>query len=191
MSVSWSVLLPLLVYVAEMSVVTLGTMRIIFVSRGLKSIASLLGFFEVTLWLFAIGQIMQNLNSVGCYLGFALGFMTGNYLGVLLEKRLAIGTLVIRIITSKDARPLVEGLRAAEYGVTCLSGQGGAGPVQVVFTVIKRKQLAGVLAIIQRFDARAFYSVEEVQETCQGIFPLGRGRARGVPQVLRVAHSTT
>src|SRR5436190_21930436 len=121
--------LPLLIFVAELCVVTLSTMRIIFLSRGMKSIAAALGFFEVSIWLFAIGQIMQNLSHLGCYLGFAGGFTAGNYLGVLVEQRLGLGTLVVRIITPREAGTLVERLRAAHYGVTCLEGQGTAGPV--------------------------------------------------------------
>src|SRR5207302_8078013 len=91
---SVSSLLPLLVFVAELCGVTLATMRTIFVSRGMKALAPLLGFFEVSIWLFAIGQIMRNLADPGCYLGFAGGFTLGNYLGVVLGKRLAIGTVV-------------------------------------------------------------------------------------------------
>ena len=98
--------LPVLVFLAELCVVTLATLRIIFLSRGRKLPAAVLGFFEITLWLFAIGQIMQNLSDLGCFFGFAAGFTCGNYLGVLIEQRLAIGTLVVRTITHKDAGDL-------------------------------------------------------------------------------------
>src|SRR5262249_32274032 len=107
--------LPLLVFFAELCVVTLSTMRIIFVARGMKILAPVLGFFEVSIWLFAIGQIMQNLTDLSCYLAFAGGFTAGNYLGVLLEKKLAIGSVVIRIITPKDVRDLLEGLQVEKY----------------------------------------------------------------------------
>ena len=91
------------IFVAEMCVVTLCTVRTIFVARGMKFLAPLLGFFEVSIWLFAIGQIMQNLSNLGCYLGFAGGFTAGNYLGVLVEQRLGLGTLVVRIITPRES----------------------------------------------------------------------------------------
>src|ERR1700693_3306783 len=96
---SYVPVLPLLIFVAEICVVTISTVRIIFVSRGRKFLASVLGFFEVTIWLFAIGQIMQNLSNIGCYAAFASGFSLGNYLGVLIEQKLAMGDSVIRIIT--------------------------------------------------------------------------------------------
>jgi len=156
--------LPILVFVAELSVVTISTLRIIFLSRGMKFLAPLLGFFEVTIWLFAIGQVMNNLSSPGCFLGFAGGFTLGNYLGVLIEKRLALGTVIVHTVTHRDAAQLVDGLRGAQYGVTIIDAAGARGPVKVVLTVVKRRELETVLGIIRRFDPEAFYSVDEVRE---------------------------
>src|SRR5947208_17121066 len=98
--------LPLFIFLAEVCVVTLSTVRIIFIARGMKGRASALGFVEVSIWLFAIGQIMQNLSDVGCYVGFAGGFALGNYLGIVIEQKLAIGSLVVRVITKKNPAEL-------------------------------------------------------------------------------------
>jgi uncharacterized protein YebE (UPF0316 family) len=163
--------MPLVVFLAELCVVTVSTVRIIFVARGRKLLAPALGLVEITTWLFAIGQVMRNLDDVGCFAGFALGFALGNYLGILIEKRLALGTLTVRTITNRDALGLVDGLRAAGFGVTRLTGEGATGPVQMVFSVIQRKQLNRALAIVRRFDPQAFYSVEDVQLAAAGIFP--------------------
>ena len=133
--------LPLLVFLAELCVVTIGTIRIIFIARGMKVLAPVLGFFEVSIWLFAIGQIMQNLSNLGCYLAFAGGFTAGNFLGVLIEKKLAIGNVVVRVITPKDVGGLIVGLQAAEYGVTMIDAHGATGPVKLVLTAIRRKEL--------------------------------------------------
>jgi len=100
-------LLPLSIFVAEMTVVAISTMRIIFIGRGLKTMAAGLGFFEVTIWLFAIGQVMSNLDSPLCFAAFAGGFVAGNYLGMSLEQRLAIGSVLVRVITGRDSRRLV------------------------------------------------------------------------------------
>lgn len=164
-------MLPVFIFLAELIVVTVSTVRIIFVSRGRKYLAPLLGFFEVTIWLFAIGQIMQNLSDIGCYLAFAGGFTVGNFLGVIIEQKLAIGHLVVRLITPKNASLLIESFQRAGYGVTSMDGMGTAGPVQIVFTVVQRKELANVVALMKQFDARAFYSVDELQTAAQGVFP--------------------
>lgn len=156
-------LLPLSIFVAEMVVVTISTMRIIFIGRGLKTMAAGLGFFEVTIWLFAIGQVMSNLDRPLCFAAFAGGFVAGNYLGMSLEQRLAIGSVLVRVITGRDARRLVDLLRDAGCGVTRIGAQGLQGPVEIVFTVIRRRRLAEVLALVRRFDADAFYSIDELQ----------------------------
>ena len=76
--------LPLLIFVAEMCVVTISTVRIIAIARSLKALAAGLGFFEISIWLFAIGQVMSNLTDPACYAAFAGGFVLGNYLGILI-----------------------------------------------------------------------------------------------------------
>jgi uncharacterized protein YebE (UPF0316 family) len=179
--------LPWLVFFAELCVVTLCTLRIIFLSRGMKILAPVLGFFEITIWLFAIGKVMQNLDDPACFLGFACGFTLGNYLGVLIEKRLALGNAVVRTITHRDATTLIGSLKAARYGVTSLDAEGAKGPVKVVFTVVRRKELDTVLGLIRRFDPRAFYSVDEIQDAGPGIFP-ERKRMRGIiPSILQAS----
>jgi len=92
------VVFPLIIILARMVDVTLGTLRIIFVSRGNRIIAPILGFFEVFVWVVVISQIMQNLNNPINYVAYALGFAIGNYLGIQAEDKLAIGHLVIRLL---------------------------------------------------------------------------------------------
>ncbi len=104
--------LVLTIFLAEMCVVTLGTLRIIFVARGNRVLAPLLGFFEVLIWLFAISQVMKNLDSGACFLAFALGFTLGNFLGIVIEKKLALGMASVRIITSRPAATLMDQLRS-------------------------------------------------------------------------------
>src|SRR5260370_2358495 len=107
----------------------------------MKALAPILGFFEVPLWLFAITQIMQNLTDVSCFLAFAGGFSMGNYLGILIEEKLAMGTSLVRIITPKNPEELVRNLTLAEFGVTRIEGPGGTGAVQIVLTLVKRKEI--------------------------------------------------
>jgi uncharacterized protein YebE (UPF0316 family) len=179
-------MLPIMVFFAEVCVVTLCTVRTICVTRGRKVLAAALGFFEVSIWLFAIGQIMQNLTNVSCYLAFATGFSLGNFLGVIIEKKLALGTVVVQITTRKAAAPLVELLKAANFGVTMLDAQGATGPVQVVFTVIKRRQLANVVALIRSFDPKTFYAVNDLQSAAEGIsLTPARSSQAALPSLLR------
>jgi uncharacterized protein YebE (UPF0316 family) len=179
-------LLPLLIFFAEVCVVTISTVRIIFLSQRQKVLAMLLGVFEVSIWLFAIGKVMQNLNDPLCFVAFAGGFAIGNYLGVLIEQKLAIGNLVVRVITHKNGEVIVAQLKAANYGVTSLDAQGTKGPVLVILTVIPRKELGKIVGILKACDENVFYSVDDLQSASAGVFPDGRERARTVlPSLLR------
>jgi uncharacterized protein YebE (UPF0316 family) len=179
-------LLPVLIFLAEMTVVTFGTLRIIFVARGCRYLAPLLGFFEVLIWLFAIGQVMQNLGDGWCFLAFALGFTLGNWLGIWIEGRLALGMVVVRVFTPPDSMELVDHLRAANFGVTCVEGKGAKGPVQIVMTVIKRRQLPVVKDMIHAHQPNAFYSVDELQAATDGVSPTPERRPLSfLPAALR------
>jgi uncharacterized protein YebE (UPF0316 family) len=168
--VTW-VVVPLFIFGARVMDVSLGTMRIIFLSRGRRLVAPALGFFEVLIWLLAMRQIMQNLNNPVTYIAYAAGFATGNFVGIYLESRLAIGKLIIRMITPKDTGDLVAQLHAAGYGVTSVDGQGAIGRVKLVYIVIKRKDLADVAEIITHCHPKAFLSIEEIRSASEGVFP--------------------
>lgn len=169
------VVLPGLIFLARICDVTIGTIRIIFVSKGQKFLASFFGFFEVLIWLVAIGQIMQNLNNVFCYIAYAAGFASGNYIGITIEEKLAMGVLIVRIFTTNEGTKLIDSLRASGFGVTSVDAQGGSGRVKIVYTVIKRKCLPEVVGIIKEFNPRAFYSVEELRSVNAGVFPVKSG----------------
>lgn len=178
--------LVLFIFLAEMLVVTLSTLRTIFLGRGMRVLAPLLGFFEVSIWLFAIGEVMRNLGDVRCALAFAGGFTLGNFLGILIEQKLALGSVVVRTITNKDAGPMVEALREAGYGVTCLDGQGATGRVRLVFTVVPRRSLPAVTGILKAFDPGIFYSVDALQSAAAGVTPAPRRRLEGLVPALRL-----
>jgi uncharacterized protein YebE (UPF0316 family) len=166
------VVLPLLIFTARVCDVTLGTIRIIFVSRGQKILAPLIGFVEILIWLTAIGRIMQNLGNVYCYLAYAAGFAAGNFVGICIEEKLAMGVFLIRIITKKEAARLIAALNSEGYGATSIAAQGSTGQVAVVYSVIKRADLQHVVEIIKQFNPKAFYSIEDVRFVSQGVFPL-------------------
>jgi len=168
-------LLPLFVFVARIADVTLGTFRIIFVSRGMKYLSALVGFFEVFIWLLAIGQIFQNLQNLLCYFAYAGGFAGGSFLGVYIAEKIAMGKVVLRIITARDATDLVQKLKDRNYGVTSVDAQGAKGTVKVIFSVVSRQSLNDVLELVQSCNPKAFYSIEDLRSVKEGIFPQAAG----------------
>ena len=173
------VILPLLVFLARVTDVTLGTMRIIFLSRGKKLIAPLLGFVEVFIWITVVSQIVGGAHNYIAYLAYAAGFAVGNYFGMVIEEKLAIGTLVVRAFLSKDGANLVKNLHEAGYGVTSVNGQGANGPVQVIYTIVMRRELTEVVDIVQQTHPKAFYTVEELRSVQQGVFPVRPAKVQG------------
>lgn len=167
---SW-VVLPILIFLARVADVTLGTLRIIFVSRGKRKVAPLLGFFEVLIWIVAIGQLVQNLGSATSYLGYAAGFAAGNYVGMLIEDRLAIGTLIVRAIIPIGGDIVMMQLRDAGFGVTTVDGEGANGPVKLVYAVVQRKHIREVMDIIHAVHPKAFITVEDARSSLDGVFP--------------------
>lgn len=165
-------LLPLLIFLARLIDVSMGTVRVIFVSRGLKYLAAIAGFFEIIVWLLAIGQIMTNLSNPACYIAYAGGFAAGNFIGISIAEKLSLGVALIRVITQQDALPLVEQLKDRHYGVTSLDGHGTSGQVKVVFTIVPRREVPSVIALIKEFNPHSFYSIEEVGFVEKGVFPL-------------------
>lgn len=157
------VVLPFLIFFARIVDVTLGTIRIIFVAKGNKTLSAFLGFLEVLIWIVIMSQIMQNLNNIFCFFAFAGGFSAGNYIGILIEERLAMGSLMIQIITKQEASELIKNLRASGYSATTYQAQGSEGAVNMVYSVIKRNKTASFIKIVNKFNPNAFYTIEDVR----------------------------
>ncbi len=168
-------ILPLLIFLARICDVTIGTMRIVMVAKGQKFWAPLMGFFEVLIWIITMSKVVQNLDNWLCYVGYAGGFATGNLVGLLLEEKLAMGIVKIQIITRKEASQLIEALRVAGYGITHHPAMGGTENVSIIHTIIKRSEIATVEEIIRSYNPKAFYTIEDVKFVSQGIFPIKEG----------------
>jgi uncharacterized protein YebE (UPF0316 family) len=167
------VVIPGLIFLARIFDCSIGTMRIIFIGRGHRFIAPFLGFFEVLIWLLAIRQIMLNLTNPFYYFAYASGFAMGTFVGMYIEERLAMGTILIRIVTSAEASALIGHLKSEDYGVTSVDAQGARGDVSLIYTIIKRSDLDHVIEIINRYNPRAFYTIEDVRFAREGIFREG------------------
>lgn len=170
MFVAW-ILTPFLIFIARIFDVSVGTIRIILIAKGLRKFAPLLGFFESLIWILAVSQIMMHLNNFYYYIAYAMGFATGTYLGMILEEKLSLGYIVIRVITYKDAHELVINLREKKYTVTVLEAEGVTGPVKLIFLVIKRINSGEVIKLIKHYNPNAFYTIEDVKFVSGGVFP--------------------
>ncbi|MEP1151508.1 MAG: DUF2179 domain-containing protein [Balneola sp.] len=157
-----AIFIPVFIFIARIMDVSLGTLRIVMVSRGYKFKAAALGFFEVLIWAFVVAELLKNLNNWVNYVAYAGGFSVGTYVGMYIESKVKVGTIIVRIITQNKKDEIVEALKEAGFTITSIEAQGGFGPVNIIFTVLRRRRWNEVVSIIESNDPTAFYSSEDV-----------------------------
>lgn len=167
---SYPYLLPLIIFFGRIIDVTLGTLRIIFVSKGEKYLAPLIGFFEVLIWIVVISEIFSRANDMTAYISYAAGYATGNFVGILIEQRIAFGILLCRVYTRKNGKELVAILNKQNFGATLIHGTGSLGEIDIIETVVDRKMLKKVDKIFTQFDPGVFYVTEDIRTRQRGIF---------------------
>lgn len=163
-----SYLIPVAIFLARICDVSMGTIRILFVSRGMKLRAALLGFVEILIWIMVVAHLIQHLDNWINYIAYAGGFSAGTYLGIIVESKMKVGTVIVRVITSEDGSELIEKLRTSGFMVTRFNAEGRDGPVVIIFSILKRKRWNEIIGIIESYDTDAFYSVEEVKYSSAG-----------------------
>lgn len=147
---------------------SLDTLRVLFVIRGRKPLAWIMGFFQSALWVVAITSVLSNLDNLWNVIGYAGGFATGNVVGMMIEERLAIGHGQLRIISSRRGNAIVEAIRDAGYAATEIPGRGKDGTVSVISCSVKRRDIDNVQRGVYEIDPEAFITVEDIR-------PLHRG----------------
>lgn len=159
--------IPLFIFFARILDVSIGTIRIMFVSKGYRGKATLLGFVEVLIWIIIVAQIFTNLDNWLNYIAFAGGFATGNYVGMYIEEKMKMGIQIYRIIVNQENSGLAEELMNRDFRVTAVQGEGKHGPVKILFTVAKRKRWQELSEVVNHYAPNAFYSVEDVKKVSQ------------------------
>jgi uncharacterized protein YebE (UPF0316 family) len=166
----------LLIFIARVADVTLGTLRVLMVVRGRRLQAAIIGFFEVSIFLGALSMVVRNLDDPWKVLAYALGFATGNVLGSLIEEKLAMGFQTVQIISKRDDVNLAGTLRAAGFGVTELAGVGREGPRNVLLVTLERKAMPQLLQLVEDQDEGCFFTVLETRQIHGGVFRYRKGK---------------
>lgn len=172
---TWCVV-PLMIFMARIVDVSIGTLRLIFVSKGYRLYAPILGFFEALIWLIAIQQVMQHVTNPVCYLAYGLGFAVGNYVGIRLEEHISLGMVLVRIIPRTDTTVLIAALREAGFGASLVDIEGMSGRLKMIFTVTKRKDLKDLLPLVKQDSPQSFVTIEDVKTAREGYFRIPPAR---------------
>ncbi|RPJ09205.1 MAG: DUF2179 domain-containing protein [Spirochaetaceae bacterium] len=156
--------IPILIFLAKVVDVGLATLGLIFTSRGYKKLSSLVSLMEITIYLFAISAILEHLTEVWYFGAYAGGYAVGTYVGMWIEEKLSIGFVSVRVVTRKMPGRLFELLKQDGYKGTAYRAHSGKRQVNVVHTVIRRKDAPVILARVRKFDHTAFYSLEDIRD---------------------------
>jgi uncharacterized protein YebE (UPF0316 family) len=158
----------LLIFCLRIADVSMGTVRLIMVTRGIRKWAVLIGFVEVTIWVVAISQVMSNLNNVWNVLAYSSGFAAGTFIGMYLENRLALGTVGVHVISLQKGAEIAAKVREAGYGATELPALGQSGLVWQISIIVPRKLKPTLLALISKIDPTAFVTVDDMRRVDRG-----------------------
>lgn len=152
-----------LIVLARITDVSMGTLRVAFIARGRKGLAAACGFIEILIWIVVVSHVLAGRQHVIAYVAYALGFTCGTLVGMFIEERLAVGWSLVRVISNQPVDEFTQTLSAAGFGVTQQDARGARGPVQVLVTLMPRKRLGVFQQLLREFDPTAFYTIEDVR----------------------------
>jgi uncharacterized protein YebE (UPF0316 family) len=164
-------LAALLIYFLRVIDVSIGTMRMLYTVQGRRYRSAALALLESGNFIFALSRVMKDVDKPWNMLGYAMGFATGNFMGITIERFIASGTILVRIV-AKNAI-LLAGLRQSGFGVTMMAGEGMQGDVILLFVVAPRKRQRELLELIEKLDPEAFVTIDSVHHALGGYLTLG------------------
>ncbi len=154
----------LLIFLARMIDVTLGTIRNLYVNAGLKISSAVAGFFQMIVWVFAVAGLVNDLNDISRIILYALGFSAGTIAGIWIEDKIALGFRSVRIMNQDKGLSLARILREEGYNITQIPAQGYKDQVEVVIAILSRKEIIDFTALVEKLAPNVFYTIEKVDK---------------------------
>lgn len=154
----------LLIYCARICDVSLGTIRTLMVVHGRRRLAFVLGFFEVLIWVTAAAKVLHNLDQPFFAVMYALGAASGNFVGMTIERRVALGDQIVRVFT-RQGRDVAAHLRRSGFGVFEMDGRGDLGALALLFVEVRRRNAMRAIALAREADPGCQYILDDVRLT--------------------------
>jgi uncharacterized protein YebE (UPF0316 family) len=163
----------MIIFVARIFDVSIGTVRTIVTVQGRTVIAFVLAIFEIVIWITVASAVINQIKEKPVLVVFyALGFATGNVVGILVERRLAFGFIILKVITKNAGPEMADSLRKKGQPVTSFIGEGMAGPVTELYIACRRRDLKWILPQVKKMDEDAFYVVEQARDVSKVLRPI-------------------
>jgi len=148
--------------------VSIGTIRLIMITRNHRIQAAALGAAEVTIWLVAVSAVLGNVSTPWHVVGYAGGFATGTLVGMWIEGKLALGTVEVQVISLTSGKQIAQALRDAGWPATLYHAEGRSGDVSDVSCIIPRRQQASVIRLVDEIDPQCFVTIREARQILRG-----------------------
>ncbi|OPX71244.1 MAG: hypothetical protein A4E38_01085 [Methanoregulaceae archaeon PtaB.Bin108] len=157
--------LPLIILVARIVETSLETIRTIYINRGHTNLAAGIGVVKVAIWLLSTGLVLTNLQNLWGVLAYVAGYAIGTVIGMRLEERISIGSVVVRVFVPGDPLPVMNRFGGMGYGITRLDGTGYlSSEVALLFMVVPRANLKELLGILKNEYPHLLYTVEDIRK---------------------------
>lgn len=162
--------------------VTFGTLRIVLINRGERTIGSMIAFVEISIWLIVASSVLAGFSEDFMKgVVYALAFAAGNYAGSWVDELLAFGLSSVQVIISdrQKAKCIMEALREKSFGVTALDVHGRDDDHQMLLMTIKRRRLNEVCTWLEKNCEGAVITISDVKNQKGGYMkssPLRNGK---------------
>lgn len=161
----------ILIFLARLIDVPLSTMRLIMVVKGQRLLGAIIGFFEIIVYTYVFGSVVNSLNDPLTIIFYALGFSAGNYLGSIIEEKIGLGSITALIIPNESYTLITSVLRGNNYGVTVLEGEGMKRSRQILLVVLERKNLKKFNSLLNEVDSDGFVTFLDNKSYFNGFVP--------------------
>jgi uncharacterized protein YebE (UPF0316 family) len=155
----------IIIFFAKIVEVSISTVRIMFVAKGERAKAAIIAFFEILIWIVIVSSVLSNLSEDPVKaVVYAAAFAIGNYLGVFIEGKLALGLSSIQVITKEGTgSEVAKLLRDNNFGVTIIKGEGKETAREILLVHLKRKRIKEAMDLVNSQLENAVIIVNEVK----------------------------
>ncbi|MFQ6091317.1 MAG: DUF2179 domain-containing protein [bacterium] len=163
-----AVLGGLLVFWMRTCDMSLGTLRMFLIVQGRRYYAAAVGFVEVTIFILAISKVIGSITDVWHVLGYSGGFAFGTFIGISIEERLSLGYSLARIVSRGAAEAIAAKLWANGFGASVIDARGKEGPVKIIHSLVRRRQVKSLLSLVESVDPKAFITLQHPRSSLHG-----------------------
>ena len=168
-----TLLIGVAVFIARIFDVSIGTVRTIVTVQGRTVVSFVLAVFEVTIWITVVSAVIHQVTEIPVLVVFySFGYATGNVVGILVERKIAFGMIILKVFSSTKGKEIADTFRKLGQPVTIFSGEGMKGPVLELYLACRRRDLKWMIPKVNEIDREAFYVIEQAREMSKVLKPV-------------------